>query len=89
MDKVVKHCALEVICIWWDSLGVKWNGHRLGLNFVMPRKLEECQYVWDYNGEPRLQSMNSVITDHLFELSDCPCDPRRREERNRQNVAVI
>lgn len=29
------------------------------------------------------------LTDHLIELSECPCDPRRRDERFQRRVAVV
>ena len=51
---------------------------------------------WRYIGAGVIEPMSIAVDDQIhssieaaIELSECPCDPRRRHERLGQKVAVV
>lgn len=68
----------------WDSLGVNSEQHngkpniKSLLDATPIVRISETGELYDWS-----------MTDKLIELSECPCDPRRRHERLGQKVAVV
>lgn len=64
---------------------MKENGNPVVEQIIREGTLRAIKHLVDDS----IAAHNIEFTDKLIELSECPCDPRRRHERLGQKVAVV
>lgn len=77
----------------WDWWGVNGENQQngfykmIGSGRIVPNG-EMGVGMWNLNPDYS-ESPSIHLVDYALELSECPCDPRRRHERLGQKVAVV